>query len=212
MAYRKNFPGLLVSDPRELDQTSGSSTGPDAVMPLLINSASVNGGLQQYPPQPAPQLTRFDRVVKGMEDPWMASTQNVAHLPLGEDVQNLLARGYAYLMAPDLDTSNVAVPSMDSIVANQEKAYQAQRQAAGQSGIDAYRWLGRAPAMFTLATKIPAAETFGGQIINNILGMSAIGALTNPTADAEYASGKGKQAANSVPKNAAMGVVKGLLY
>jgi hypothetical protein len=166
----------------------------------MPNAVPVTAGLNQYPS--APQLTAVDRLFKGLTDPLMADAQNVSKLPLAQGAQNLIARGYADLMAPGLDTSNIAVPSMDNIVANEEKDYQARRQAAGQSGFDAYRMLGSVPASMALTRMIPM-DLPGASAVANV--------LTQPVAGGDFTAEKAKQALYGFAKGTALGQVKGLL-
>src|SRR4051794_29376414 len=103
---------MLLSDwvPRLLKDSDGNdpSTKPGkphvAVMPLAMISP------------PLPPLTRMDSVRMGWGDPQYANAQNVAHLPYGEDMGNSLGRSWAFLQAPNLDTSGIPMKSMDSYV------------------------------------------------------------------------------------------------
>ncbi|QGZ42720.1 hypothetical protein IP92_05747 [Pseudoduganella flava] len=156
-------------------------------------------------PAAAP-LSRIDKVLKGVRDPIDAGAQLLTHI-LPEGVVNAGNRLNNYIAdktglvaripeggVSDLVQGGSGVGGVDRMIADAEKAYQARRAAAGESGFDGYRTIGNmvSPANLAVASRLPAAATLAGRIGVGALGGGVSGALT-PVAGGDFVDEKVKQ-------------------
>ncbi|MCP5012284.1 MAG: hypothetical protein GY942_20085 [Aestuariibacter sp.] len=77
-------------------------------------------------------------------------------------------------------------------LANQEQAYQQDRTAMGETGLDGYRLLGNvlSPANIAIASKIPQVASLPGRIAANATGGAVMGGLSRPVANGNFADEK----------------------
>jgi hypothetical protein len=145
--------------------------------------------------QPAPQAgpTAGDKIIKGMRDPIDGGAQLLtkmlpdAVVQAGNQFNNWLADKTG--LVGKLPEGGVAQQVADS-----EKAYQAQRAAAGDTGFDGMRTLGNilSPANLAIAARAPQAVSLGGRILSGI-GSGAVSGALNPVASDDFWADKGKQ-------------------
>jgi len=117
--------------------------------------------------------------VQGLKDPITGAAQLLTHqLPASavsavNRFNNFLAdKGVPLARIPEDDGLSSIVAGQkpqkgfDKLVSQQEAGYQAQRQAAGETGFDYSRLAGNIinPANLAIASKIPAATTLAGKI------------------------------------------------
>jgi len=141
----------------------------------------------------AAPATRMEKFAKGLRDPVDGGAQLLTHLmpqvlvQAGNRANNWLADKTG--LVGRLPTGGV-----DQQVADSEQAYQAKRQAAGESGIDGYRIAGNvfSPVSAGLASQIPRTLGLAGRIGAGAAGGALSGALS-PVASGDYADEKVKQ-------------------
>ena len=140
-------------------------------------------------------MSRGAKVAKGATDPIEGAAQLLTHV-----LPDSVVRGGNALNNWLADKTGLVakIPDggMDALVADNEKAYQARRTAAGESGFDGYRMLGNvvSPANAVLAAKLPQAASTAGRIASGMVG-GGISALSNPVTDGDFWGEKGQQAA-----------------
>lgn len=174
---------------------------------------------------PAEPITRTDKVLKGMKDPIDGGAQLLTHIlpqgmvDAGNRFNNWLADKTGLVAKlPERNLSSVITgqkSGVDGLIQQQEAEYQAQRAAAGESGIDGYRMFGNvaSPANIALAAKLPMAAAKAPMVVKAVLGAAGGGAsaLLNPVVGDDYWTEKGKQGATGAAFGAAApAVVSGL--
>lgn len=143
-------------------------------------------------PQSRPQ-TRMDRFTKGLRDPIDAGAQLLTNaLPdsvvqAGNSLNNWLADKTGLV-------GRLPEGGVDQQVREGEQAYQRDRAAAGESGLDGYRMLGNiaSPATLALNYAAPGAATLGGRAAVGAGLGATYGALT-PVGEGDFASQKASQ-------------------
>jgi hypothetical protein len=144
-----------------------------------------------------PQLSSADRFIKGLRDPIDAGAQMLVNaLPsgvveAGNRLNNLIAEKTGLVGA-------LPAGGVDQQVREGEKAYQDQRKAQGEDGIDWMRMGGNVlnPANLSIASRIPAGVTALGRLASGVVSGGALGAMA-PVSDGDFATEKGKQVAIS---------------
>lgn len=141
----------------------------------------------------AQPVTRLQKLKKGALDPIEGGAQLLTKvLPAGvvqagNDLNNWLADKTGLV-------ARLPVGGVDQQVREVEAAYQAQREAAGESGIDGWRLLGNvaSPANVALAARLPAAATMAGRVGVGAAGGAASSALA-PVTTGDFWEQKGVQ-------------------
>jgi hypothetical protein len=144
-----------------------------------------------------PAITRTDKVLKGMRDPIDAGAQLLTEM-LPSSVVNAGNRLNNFIADKTGLVGRLPEGGVSRQINEQEQAYQAQRTANGESGLDGYRLLGNiaSPVNLSLASKLPQAATLAGKVGTGILGGSALTAATQPVVGGgNFWEEKGKQAA-----------------
>lgn len=160
---------------------------------------------------PAAPISKLDKVIRGVIDPIEGGAQLLTHmLPKGiVDSGNTLNNWIA-----DKTGLVAKVPQggMDELVSNNEKSYQSQRTAAGESGIDGYRLLGNvaSPANLAIATKAPQLASISAKVGAGMMGGGASAAL-NPVANGDFVNEKLQQIAEGTAFGGAVPGVMGAL-
>lgn len=115
------------------------------------------------------------RVVQGMRDPIDAGAQL---LPRGLE---LLTSGFGFAKNPVSDFFGSEAKRVDRGIADNERDYEAARQATGRDGFDVARTVGRiaSPATIATAARLPAAVTTGGRVLTGGL-LGAVGGAAQP--------------------------------
>lgn len=165
---------------------------------------------EEYSPAPkSAPMSRTDKVLTGMADPIHGGAQLLTKMlpdsivSAGNSLNNLIADKTG--LVPRLPAGGV-----DQQVREREQQYQAQRQAAGESGFDGYRTLGNvvSPANVGIASGLPAAASFGGRVLTGAAGGAATSAL-NPVTEGDFAGEKLKQIGMGSAFGAAVPAVTG---
>lgn len=154
----------------------------------------------QWDDAPAPPKgkapSRMDKLVRGLRDPLDGAAQLLYNaLPAG--VQQAGNRANNWLADKTGLVERVGAGGADQQVREGNQAYEAQRAAGGESGIDGWRLAGNilSPANLAIASKLPQAASLAGRV-----GMGAAGgaasALINPATSQQdsFAAEKAKQA------------------
>lgn len=165
-------------------------TTPEQAQAMIAQSL---GETTRAQPQPAEPQTGMDRFAKGLLDPIDAGAQLLTNaLPdsvvqAGNNLNNWLADKTGLV-------GRLPEGGVDQQVREGEQAYQRDRAAAGETGLDGYRLLGNlaSPANIGLATSLPNAATLSGRIAVGAAGGAAFGGLT-PVSDGDFAEQKAKQ-------------------
>lgn len=137
--------------------------------------------------------TRTDRLLKGVTDPIEGGAQLLTHV-LPDSVVNAGNRLNNWLADKTGMVARIPSGGMDQLVSDNERAYQAQRAAAGESGFDGYRTIGNvvSPANLAIASRVPMGATLASRI-----GLGAVGgaasALPTPVTEGDYTDEKLKQ-------------------
>lgn len=180
---------------------NGPSLGRGKVMDdsdIFSTPKAVAASSRPQPPaqaaSPDNALSRADKVLQGMRDPIDGGAQLLTQMlpsgvvKAGNRLNNWLADSTGMV-------ARLPEGGIDQQVRDQERAYQARRQAAGESGFDGYRTLGNiaSPANLAISSRLPMGATMGGKIAAGALGGGVIG-LTNPvTEGGDYWAEKGRQ-------------------
>lgn len=162
-----------------------------AEQPAEVNPPPV----QNQSPAPVEKQGRLDRYLKGVKDPIDAGAQMLVHaLPdgvvkAGNSLNNWIADKTGLV-------ARLPEGGIDQQIAESEKAYQAQRSAAGESGIDGYRSIGNIinPANIALGymTGGAAPASMAGRVLaGGAMGVGS-GALA-PVTEGDFSSEKLKQ-------------------
>lgn len=146
-------------------------------------------------PQQQGSVPRMSGFLRGLKDPVDAAAQMLEKaMPEGfnranRTVNNWIASNTGLL-------AEMPEGGTNALIAQQEKEYQAQRAAAGQSGFDGARLVGNiaSPVNLAIAAKAPAAATMIGKIASGA-GVGGASALLNPTDAENFWTEKAKQAA-----------------
>ncbi len=157
--------------------------------------------------KPAP-MSRTRKIMQGARDPLDGAAQ-LLYNALPQGVQQAGNRLNNWLADNTGMVARVGTGGADQMVREANKAYEAQRAAAGESGIDGWRLLGNvvSPANLAIAAKLPQATSLAGRVGVGALGGTA-SALINPaTSDKDFLTEKAQQAAMGA---AAGGVVPAL--
>lgn len=137
--------------------------------------------------------TRTDRLLKGVTDPIEGGAQLLTHV-LPDSVVNAGNRLNNWLADKTGMVARIPSGGMDQLVSDNERAYQAQRAASGESGFDGYRTIGNvvSPANLAIASRVPMGATLASRI-----GLGAVGgaasALPTPVTEGDYTDEKLKQ-------------------
>jgi hypothetical protein len=159
--------------------------------------------------QPGKPMSRTDKVLTGMADSIHGGAQLLTKvLPrgvvdAGNQINNFLADKTGLV-------ARLPEGGVDEQVREREAQYQQQRAAAGETGFDGYRTVGNvlSPANVALASRLPAAASFGGRILAGAGGGAATAAL-NPVTEGDFATEKGSQIALGAGFGAAVPAVTG---
>lgn len=163
-------------------------------------------GTATTPPQPAPRAEGF---VRGLKDPLDAAVQMFEKaMPEGFNRANRAVNNW--LAAKTGLVAEMPEGGVNELIANQEKAYQARRAAAGQSGIDGFRLMGNivSPVNLAIAAKAPAAATMAGRLASGA-GVGAISSVLSPADGKDFWAEKARQAALGAAFGAAVPAVTG---
>lgn len=186
------------------------STEQDAIAYVQNNIHTPKASPQAAAPQANMPIS--ERIGQGIRDPIDAGAQLLTHvLPQGivdkgNQLNNWLADKTGLVGKIPENNINALIAGqkggLDAKISQDEQAYQQRRQAAGQSGLDAYRLLGNiiSPANLAIASRIPAGATLAQKIGAGIAGGAGLNATTQPVIGAENPSTnfpmeKAKQAA-----------------
>jgi hypothetical protein len=139
-------------------------------------------------------VTTLQKLKKGVLDPIEGGAQLLTKvLPegvvqAGNDLNNWLADKTGLV-------GRLPIGGVDQQVREGEAAYQAQRDAAGESGIDGWRALGNviSPASLALGARLPAAATLAGRVGMGAASGAASGVFA-PVGSGDFWQQKGIQA------------------
>ena len=159
--------------------------------------------------QNAAPVTKADKFIRGALDPINGGAQLLTHI-LPDSVVNAGNSLNNWLADKTGIVARVPQGGVDQMVSEGEKAYQAQRAAAGESGFDGWRMGGNvlSPANVALASRIPMGATLASRIAAGAVG-GAASALPNPVTDGNYWDEKGKQVGLGAAFGGAVPVVSG---
>ena len=160
--------------------------------------------------KPAAPMSRASKVVKGLRDPIDGGAQLLTNmLPAsvvmaGNTANNWLADKTGLV-------GRLPEGGVSQQVSEGEKAYQTQREQAGETGIDGYRLLGNlvSPANLAIASKLPVAAGFAGRVGVGAAGGAASAALAPVVGGDDYGAEKTKQIATGALFGGAVPAVTG---
>ncbi|MCB1717174.1 MAG: hypothetical protein KDK05_18775 [Candidatus Competibacteraceae bacterium] len=152
----------------------------------------------------AEPITRTDKLVMGMTDPIQGGAQLLTHMlpagvvQAGNDLNNWIADKTGLV-------AKLPAGGIEQQTQEREKAYQAQRAAAGESGFDGWRTIGNvaSPANAALAARGLGAATTGARVLGGAV-TGAVSAALNPVIGGDFASEKAKQMGVGATFGAAM--------
>ncbi len=136
-------------------------------MPIDPNSikwdSAPSGDIQWDDAPKAP--TRMEKFGRGLRDPLDAAAQ-LLYNALPESVQQGGNRLNNWLAENTGLVGKVGQGGADQMVRDANAAYEAQRAAAGETGIDAWRLAGNvaSPANLAIASRLPAAASLAGRV------------------------------------------------
>ena len=140
-------------------------------------------------------ISRAEKFGKGLRDPIDGGAQLLTKI-LPEGVVRAGNRFNNWLSEKTGLVAPLPEGGVDQQVRESEAAYQAKREAAGETGFDGYRVLGNVfnPANIAIASRAPLAASLAGRMG---VGAAAGGAsgLLNPVTSGDFAEEKGKQVA-----------------
>ncbi len=159
-------------------------------------------------PKAAP-VSRTDKVMRGFTDPVEGAAQLLTNI-LPQSVVNAGNAANNWIADKTGMVARIPEGGMNQLVSDNERAYQAQREAGGESGFDGYRTIGNvlSPANLAIASKVPAAASFAGRVMSGA-GGGAASALLNPVTDGDFWGEKGKQVATGAAFGGAVPAVTG---
>ena len=188
---------MKFTDDDILDQPQGGPMRFSDEDIIDTSVATPTGGASGSPmaqPQGEP-VSRSAKLLRGVKDPIDAGAQMLVNaLPpdiveAGNRFNNWLAENTG-MVAP------VPEGGVNQMVADDERAYQAQRAAAGESGIDAWRLGGNIAALAAGSRYIPVGKTLPARMAIGAGTGASFGALQPVTEETDdFWSAKAKQAA-----------------
>ena len=146
-------------------------------------------------PKSAP-MSRTQKLVQGVRDPLDGAAQ-LLYNAMPQGLQQAGNRLNNWLADNTGLVARVGAGGADQMVRESNKAYEDQRKAAGESGIDGWRLLGNvvSPVNLAIASKLPQAASVAGRFGAGALGGTA-SALINPaTSDKDFLTEKAQQTA-----------------
>lgn len=160
--------------------------------------------------KPAQPMTRTSKIVKGLRDPIDGGAQLLTNIlptsvvKAGNTANNWLADKTGLV-------GRLPEGGVSQQVSEGEQAYQAQREQAGETGIDGYRLLGNlaSPANLAIASKLPVAAGFAGRVGVGATGGAASAALAPVIGGDDYGTEKTKQIATGALFGGAVPAVTG---
>ena len=157
----------------------------------------------------AAPVSRTDKVMRGFTDPVEGAAQLLTNI-LPQSVVNAGNAANNWIADKTGMVARIPEGGMNQLVSDNERAYQAQRAAGGESGFDGYRTIGNvlSPANLAIASKVPAAASFAGRVMSGA-GGGAASALLNPVTDGDFWGEKGKQVATGAAFGGAVPAVTG---
>jgi hypothetical protein len=159
--------------------------------------------------QPAPSIG--EKLYRGAKDPLDASAQLFEKvMPAGFNEANRSANNW---LAEKLGVvTPMPAGGVNELIANQEKAYQGRRAAAGETGLDAWRLAGNvvSPMNAVIAAKAPQAASLLGRVGVGAAQGALSGAL-NPVTEGDFWTEKVKQAGMGTLVGGALPVATGAL-
>lgn len=147
--------------------------------------------------------------VQGLKDPVTAGAQLLTHI-LPEVVVSTGNKLNNWLADKGVPVARIPEGGLDAQIRQQESAYQEQRKAAGESGIDWGRIGGNIanPASLIAAARLPQAATLAGRVGVGALSGAGFGAM-QPVTEGDYWTEKAKQAGLGVAAGGALPVITG---
>ena len=151
------------------------------------------------PKQPIEGISRLSKIGQGMIDPINGGAQLLTKL-LPSSVVEQGNRFNNWLADKTGLVARLPEGGVNQQVRDDNSAYEAKRQAAGESGLDGYRLLGNiaSPMNLAIASRLPSAATTASLGLKTGLGAvgGSLSALMNPvTSGDDFASDKLKQMA-----------------
>lgn len=149
---------------------------------------SLSGSQSQEP------LSRTDKYLKGVKDPFDAGAQILEHL-VPEGVKGSVNKFNNYLADKTGMFPHIPEGGVDELIKSENVDYEKRREAQGESGFDGYRTIGNIvnPANVALASKIPTAATALGKIGTGAVAGGALSGLTAPVTDGDFLEKKKEQ-------------------
>lgn len=193
------------------DAGGSQQGGLDALIARDMGGASAPSAASAPPaaPQAAPAqpMTMWGSIAKGISDPLNAGAQMLAHA-VPDSVTNAVNSATQYVnglpvigpVTKALGMTPATPAQLDSSIAQGEQAYQARRQAAGDSGFDGWRMAGNIVGTAPLAMLAPSAApaSLAGRAAMGAATGGAMGSLTpvtDPTEQQNFWGEKGAQSA-----------------
>jgi hypothetical protein len=157
-----------------------------------------------------PPMSKLERVGQGAMDPINGGAQLLTHI-LPDSVVNAGNKLNNWLADKTGLVARVPEGGVDQMVRDQEAAYQARRNAGGESGFDGYRVLGNivSPVSLGLGAAAPAGmATLAGRVGVGAASGAVSGALS-PVTSGDFWSEKGKQALTGAAVGGAIPAIVG---
>lgn len=143
--------------------------------------------------QPAVQPEAPSGFVRGMMDPINAGAQLLAKITPSR-IEESVNRFNNWLADRGVPLQRLPEGGVSQQITEAEKQYQAERAAAGETGVDWSRLAGNilSPANLAVAAKIPQAATLGGRVLTGA-GTGAYFGAAQPVTQGDFWTEKGKQ-------------------
>lgn len=168
---------------------SGSKANDDSDIFAIAPRAETPKAIQSAP-RAVPSLSSSDKFIQGMRDPIDGGAQLLTNIlpkgvvEAGNNLNNWLADKTGLV-------GKLPAGGVDQQVREREQAYQQQREAQGESGIDGYRMLGNiaSPANLAISSRVVTAGTLPARIAAGS-GVGALSGALAPVAGDDYSGEK----------------------
>lgn len=192
--------------------TEGARQLADAIVAMRAQPLATHAVAPVAAPNPSAAPSVAEKLYRGAKDPLDALVQLADRaIPAGVQSANRSVNNWLADKIPSV-FDKMPESGASGMIANQEQAYQAQRKAAGESGLDAWRLAGNvaSPANLVIAARAPQAVSLAGRVGVGA-GQGALSGLLNPVTEGDFWTEKAKQVAMGTVVGGAVPVATGAL-
>lgn len=168
----------------------------EPAQPAQPAQPATTGGRYSGAGYAAPPITTTDKLIQGLRDPIDGGAQLLEYaLPQG--AVDAINRANNWLAAQTGMVAPVPQGGVDELVRNRELAYQAQRAAAGEKGLDGWRLTGNvlSPANLAVASRVGLLKR-GATLAQRTASAATVGAAQaelQPVTEGDFGTEKSKQ-------------------